>query len=209
MGSSAWTQGRGLECYLGKRSLEKENSSDFEKQSTNRKEYNNAQAVGENDSIHTKLAEFETLLETSGERNLRSINLTHGDYPCHCVAQTGYYPEKSNLCLIWDLEELQAIGLSDRPQKITVSVVISMLALRWIEENGIKYRKSKAPTVEAILAIDYSVRFELFETACKVFATPIEVKRVWSRVRFFLWFMFFDFSSSFISCRNFLVISRL
>ena len=120
--------------------------------------------MDENDSIHTKLTEFEPLLEASGERNLRNINLTHGDYQCHCVAQTVYYPEKSNLCLIWDLEELQAIGLSDRQQKITVFVVISMLALRWIEKNVMKYRESKAPTVEAILAIEYSGRFELFET---------------------------------------------
>ena len=28
----------------------------------------------------------------------------------------------------------------------------------------------------------------MFETACKVFATPMKVKRVWNRIRFFLWF---------------------
>ena len=50
------------------------------------------------------------------------------------------------------------------------------------------YRKSKAPTVEAIHAIDYSRRLELFETEFKVFAVPIEVRHVWSRIRFFSWF---------------------
>ena len=42
--------------------------------------------------------------------------------------------------------------------------------------------------MEETHANDYSRRLELFETACKVFAVPMEVKRVWSRIQFFLWF---------------------
>ena len=41
-----------------------------------------------------------------------------------------------------------------------------------------KYQESKAPTAELIHAIDYSRRLELFETACKVFAIPMEVRHV-------------------------------
>ena len=63
-----------------------------------------------------------------------------------------------------------------------------MLALRWIEENVTKYRESKPPRAESIYAIDYSRRLELLETACKVFAIPMEVRHVWSRIRFFPWF---------------------
>ena len=48
-----------------------------------------------------------------------------------------------------------------------------------------KYRESKTPTAGSIYAIDYSRRLELFETACKVFAIPMEVRHVWSRIRFF------------------------
>ena len=48
-----------------------------------------------------------------------------------------------------------------------------------------KYRESRAPTVESIHTIDYSRRLELFEAACKVFAVPIEVRHVWSRIKFF------------------------
>ena len=51
-----------------------------------------------------------------------------------------------------------------------------------------KVSESKTPTAESIHAIDYSRRFELFETACKVFAIPMEVRHVWSRLRFFPWF---------------------
>ena len=88
-----------------------------------------ATAVDKADSIHTKMMEFEPLLKASGERNIRSINLTHGDGPCHCIAQTVLYPEKSNLCLIWDVEEIHVKGLPDHQQKVTVFVVSSMLAL--------------------------------------------------------------------------------
>ena len=42
--------------------------------------------------------------------------------------------------------------------------------------------------METIHAIDYSKRLELFETACEVFAVPMEVRLVWSCIRFFSWF---------------------
>ena len=58
-------------------SLERENSSDYAKQSTSGKALNNALVVDENDSIHSKMMEFESLLEASGESSLRSINLTY------------------------------------------------------------------------------------------------------------------------------------
>ena len=59
-------------------------------------------------------------------------------------------------------------------------MVSTILALRWIEENVTKYRKSKTPTAESIYAIDYSRRLELFVTSCKVFAIPMEVRQVWT-----------------------------
>ena len=48
---------------------------------------NSAPAMEENDVMHEKTMEFEPLLEALGERSLRSINLTHEECPCHCLAQ--------------------------------------------------------------------------------------------------------------------------
>ena len=166
-------------------SLENENTSDFERQNTIGKAMNSASAMEGNDVTHEKMMEFEPLLEASGERNIRSINLTHGECPCHCLAQTVWYPEHSNLCLICDVEEIRSVGLPDHQQKVTLFVVSSMLALRWIEENVTKYRESRAPTAESIHAIDYNRRLELFETACKIFSIPMKLRHVWSRIRFF------------------------
>ena len=149
-------------------SLEKEDTSDFERQNTIGKTTNSVQAVDGNGVTHAKMMEFDPLLEASRERNPRSINLTHGECPCRCLAQTMWCPEQSKLCLIF----------TNHQQKVTLFAVSSMLALRWIEEKVTKYRESRAPTVESIHAIDYSRRLELFKTACKVVAVPIEVRHV-------------------------------
>ena len=166
-------------------SLGEENMSEFEIQNAIGKPMNNVPAPEENDVTHEKMMELEPLLEASGERNLRSIGITHGESPCHCLAQTVWYPEHSNLCLVWDVEEIRSIGLPDHQQKVTILVVSTILALRWIEENVTKYRESKTPTAESIYATDYSRRLELFEIVCKVFAIPMEVRHIWSRIRFF------------------------
>ena len=106
------------------------NTGDFERQNTIGKAMISAPAMEENDVTHEKIMEFESLLEASGEKTLRSINLTPGEGPCHCLAQTVWYPEHSNLCLIWDVEEIWSIGLPGHQQKVTLSVVSTMLALR-------------------------------------------------------------------------------
>ena len=93
-------------------SLEGENASDFERQNAIGKPTNNVPAQQENDTTNEKMMELEPLLEASGERNLRSIDITHGECPCHCLAQTVWYPEHSNLCLVrmW-----KKFGQSDHP----------------------------------------------------------------------------------------------
>ena len=91
-------------------SLEGENTSDFERQNRNEKPMSSAPAQEEYDMTHEKMMELEPLLEASRERNLRSIDITHGECPCHCLANTVWYPEHSNLCLVWDVEEIRSIG---------------------------------------------------------------------------------------------------
>ena len=123
--------------------LEGENTSDHERQNVIGKPMVGAPNLKEIDAIHEKMMELEPLLEASGERNLRSIDLTHGDCPCHCLSQTVWYPDHANLCLIWDVEEIRSLGLPDHQQKVTILVVSAILALRWIEGNLAKYRNRR------------------------------------------------------------------
>ena len=78
-------------------SIQRENTSDFERQNTIGKVMNRVPARGENEVTHEKMMEIEPVLETFGERNLLSISLTHGECPGHCLAQTVWYPERSNI----------------------------------------------------------------------------------------------------------------
>ena len=89
-------------------------------QNTVGKAMNSAPAIVENDMTHEKMMEFEPLMDVLGERKLQSINLTHRDCPYHCLAQTVWYRENSNLCLIWDEEEIRSIGLPNHQQKVTL-----------------------------------------------------------------------------------------
>ena len=135
--------------------LESENTSNHERQNVIGKPVGGAPNLEESDAIHEKMMELEPLLEASGERNLRSIEITHGECPCHCLAQTVWYADHKNLCLVWDTEEIRSIGLPDHRQKVTLLVVSTMLALRWIEENITKYREARTPTAESIYAKEY------------------------------------------------------
>ena len=64
--------------------LESENTSDHERQNVIGKPMGGAPKM----ELHEKMMEFEPLLEALGERNLRSTDITHGECPCHYLAQT-------------------------------------------------------------------------------------------------------------------------
>ena len=68
--------------------LEGEKTSDLERQNMIGKPMNSAPNLEENDALHEKMIELEPLLEALGERNFRSIDITHEEFPCHCLAQT-------------------------------------------------------------------------------------------------------------------------
>ena len=85
-------------------------------------------ANSENDEVHRAMV--EPLLEASGKRNWRSNMLTHDEFPCHCLLQTWWYPERSILLLIWDSGELLSMGLPDSSRPITIVIVGVMIAIR-------------------------------------------------------------------------------
>ena len=62
--------------------------SDFERQKQKGSTITDYKALDDNDELHRVMMEVEPLLEASGKRNWRSIMLTHGEFPCHCLLQT-------------------------------------------------------------------------------------------------------------------------
>ena len=108
--------------------------------------------------------------------------LTHDEFHCHCLLQTWWYPERSNLVLIWDSEELLSMGLPDSSRPIT------MRAIRWLEAHVRENNRQEAPTREQLQKLDCLKSLDLFETMCKILNIPIEVKTMYARRRLMPWF---------------------
>ena len=169
-----------IEKYMGYFSG---NFSDFERQKQKVSIVTDYNAVDENDEVHRLMMEVEPLLEASGKRNCRSIITTHGEFPCHCLLETWWYPGRSNLVLIWDSGELLSMGLPDSSQPITIVIVGVMMAIRWLEANVRQNNRQEAPTKEQLQEMDCLKDLDLFETICKNLNTPMEVKKIWNRRR--------------------------
>ena len=132
--------------------------------------------------------EIEPLLISLCYRTWRNSLLTHGEYPCHCLAQTFWYPNRANLVLVWDAEELFSIGWPDQAQNVAILLVSAMLAVRWLEANaGTTEQEMAVPTPEQLSRVSLSKRLDLFRTTCKVLRIPKAIEIIWARQRMMLW----------------------
>ena len=86
--------------------LNEDNVSEFQKQKASGALPTGFPAIEKKDDLHRIMMEVEPLLGASGYRTRRNIVRTHGEHPCHFLAQTLWYPKRGNLMLVWDVEEL-------------------------------------------------------------------------------------------------------
>ena len=128
-----------LESILGRKFMgyTSGNFSDFERQKQKGSTITDYNAVDENDELHRVMIEVEPLLEALGKRNWRSIMLTHDEFPCHCLLQTWWYLERSNLVLIWDSGELLSMGLPDSSRPITIVGERRNVERRFVEKRDV------------------------------------------------------------------------
>ena len=170
-------------------SLNEGNVSEFQKQKASGALPTEFPTIEEKDDLHRILMEVEPLLGASGYRTRRNIVRTHGEYPCHCLAQTLWYPKRGNLMLVWDVEELYSTGLPDQNQQVSIVVVSAMLAVRWLEANAdTSEQETAVPTPEQLSNVKMSNELDLFRTTCKVLRIPKAIERIWSRQRLMPWF---------------------
>ena len=169
--------------------LSEGNVSAFQKKKASRALPTEFPTMDEKDDVHRIMIEVEPLLRASGYRTRRNILMTHVEYTRHCLAQTLWYPKRANLTLVWDVEELYSTGLPDQNQKVSIVVVIAMLAVRWLEANaGTSEQETAVPTPEQLSNVKMSNNLHLFRTTCKVLRIPKAIERIWSRQRLMLWF---------------------
>ena len=169
--------------------LNEGNVSEFQKQKASGALPTDFPTIEEKDDLHRILMEVEPLLGASGYRTRRNIVRTHGEYPCHCLAQTLWCPKRGNLILVWDVEELYSTGLPDQNQQVSIVVVSAMLAVRWLEANAdTSQQETAVPTPEQLINAKMSHELDLFRTTCKVLRIPKAIERIWSRQRLMPWF---------------------
>ena len=169
--------------------LNEGNVSEFQKQKASGALPTEFPTIEEKDDLHRILMEVEPLLGASGYRTRRNIVRTHGEYPCHCLAQTLWYPKRGNLMLVWDVEELYSTGLPDQNQQVSIVVVSAMLAVRWLEANAeTSEQETAVPTPEQLSNVKMSRELDLFRTTCKVLRIPKAIERIWPRQRLMPWF---------------------
>ena len=71
--------------------------------------------------------------------------MNHGEYPCHCLAQTLWDLKGGNLIFVWDVEELFSAVSPDQAQPVSILVVRALIEVvesqRWNEraENDHDY----------------------------------------------------------------------
>ena len=165
------------------------NVSEFQKQKASGALPAEFPTIEGKDEVHRIMMEVEPLLGASGYRTRRNILMTHGEYPCHCLAQTLWYPKRGNLVLVWVVEELYSTGLPNQNQRVSIVVVSAMLAVRWLEANAGKSEQETAvPTPEQLSNVKMNCNLDLFRTTCKILRIPKVIERIWSRQRLMPWF---------------------
>ena len=138
----------------------------------------------EKDEVHRIMMEVEPLLGDSGYRTRTNILMTHGEYPCHCLAQTLWYPKRGNLVLVCDVEELYSTGLPNQIQRLSIVVVSAMLAVRWLVANaGTSEQETAVPTPEQLSNVKMNRSLDLFRNTCKILRIPKAIERIWSKRR--------------------------
>ena len=116
--------------------LNEGNVSEFHRQKASGALPTEFPTIDEKDDVHRAILEVEPLLGAFGYRTRRNKLMKHGQYPCHCLAQTLWYPKRGNLGLVWGVEELYSTGLPDQNQQVSIVVASAMLAVRWLEANA-------------------------------------------------------------------------
>ena len=169
--------------------LNEGNVNEFQKQKLSGALPTEFPTMEEKDEVHRIMVEVESSLEASGCRTRRNVLMTHGEYPCHCLAQTLWYPKRGNLVLMWDVEELYSTGLPDQNQQVSIVVVSAMLAVRWLEANaGTSEQETAMPTPEQLSNVKMNRNLDIFRTTCKILRIHKAIERIWSSQRLMPWF---------------------
>ena len=140
----------------------------------------------EKEDVHRIMMEAEPLLGDSVYKTRWNILMTYGEYPCHCLAQTLWYPKRGNLVRA-------SVGrrgvvlhrVARKNQQVSIVVVSAMLAVRWLEANASTSEQETAVLkLEQLSNVKMNRNLDLF----KVLKIPKAIESKWSRQMVMPWF---------------------
>ena len=82
-----------------------------------------------------------------------------------------------------------SVSLLDQTQNVTILLVSTMLAVRWLKANaGTTEQEMDVPNPEQLGRVSLSKRLDLFRTTCKVLRKTKARESIWARQRLMPWF---------------------
>ncbi len=122
---------------------------------------------------------FEPLMVASGDRSSDCINRYHKNLPCYCTVESIWYSKDNLMFVVWDLEDLESLGLPHKNSNHVIFCVKNYLPVRWIAANPTAFSQVEAPTEESLKRVDVEKNLSL----CDVFSVMMTdfVENSWER----------------------------
>ena len=136
----------------------------------------------QNDHFLTQDARLmEPLFVASADRSADCINRTHKKAPCYCLSECIWYSQKKCMFLIWDVDELEGVGLPHENQDVVVFAVKYYLPVRWIAANPSAYLRDELPTIESFTKLDVTMSLSVADVFALFLNADEHCRDSWER----------------------------
>ena len=134
------------------------------------------------DSQLTKEAQiFEPLVVAAADRSSDCVNRFHKNFACYCCVETIWYSNDNLMFVVWDLEDLEGIGLPHCDSNQVVFCLKSYLPVLWIAANPQAYAELEAPSGESLQRVDVEKNLSLSDVFALVMGADKFVESSWER----------------------------
>ncbi len=136
----------------------------------------------ENDHFLTQdVRLLDPLLVSSGDRSSDCVNRTHKKMPCYCVTECVWYARRKCFFLVWDVDELESIGLTHQDQDAIIFALKYYLPVRWIVGNPKAFLRREAPTAASFEELDVNLNLSLSDVFSICVAADDHSRDSWDR----------------------------
>ncbi len=136
----------------------------------------------ENDHFLTRDAkQVEPLLVSSADRSSDWVNRAHKKFPCYCLREGIWYTKQHYLLLVWDIKDLESVGLPHNDADIVIFSVKYYLPVRWIAENGKAFREGALPSAESLSRLNPTASLSLNDVFATIMGADQHTSDSWER----------------------------